>query len=343
MQKRPFITAAAVLALALAACGQPADDPAGGEDGGELTVVSHESFVIPDELKEQFAQQSGLDVTYTTLQDTGSMVNQLILTKDSPLGDVVFGIDNTFASRALDEGIIADSTSEALEEGGPQPVGGLTPIDFGDVCVNADLTWFEEQGLEVPATLDDLTDPKYADLFVTPSPASSSPGLAFLFATVGAKGDGWLDYWQALEDNGALTVSGWTEAYNVEFSAGEGGGERPLVLSYSTSPAFTIADDGTSTTTALLDTCFRQVEYAGVLDGAANPEGAQQFVDFLLSPEFQASIPDNMYMYPANTSTELPTQWQEFAPLADEPIELASEDIDTNRERWIQEWTEAIG
>lgn len=329
MTLRTTAALAAAAVLTLAACGQPAAEEATREAPAELTVVSHESFVMPDDLKERFAEESGLDVTYTTLADTGSMVNQLILTKDSPLGDVVFGIDNTFASRATDEGIVAEQ--------------GLTEIDFGDVCVNADLAWFDEQGLPLPETLDDLADPRYRDLFVTPSPASSSPGLAFLFATVGAKGDGWLDYWRALEDNGALVVSGWTEAYNVEFTAGEGQGDRPLVLSYSTSPAWTIGDDGESTTTALLDTCFRQTEYAGVLEGAANPEGAQQFIDFLLTPEFQASIPENMYMYPADTSVELPDEWVRFAPLSDAPIELSSEEIDANRERWIQEWTEAIG
>lgn len=329
MTLRTSTALAAAAVLTLAACGQPAAEEATSEAPTALTVVSHESFVMPDELKERFAEESGLDVTYTTLADTGSMVNQLVLTKDSPLGDVVFGIDNTFASRATDEGIIAGQ--------------GLTEIDFGDVCVNADLGWFDEQGLPLPETLDDLAYPQYRDLFVTPSPASSSPGLAFLFATVGAKGDGWLDYWRALEDNGALVVSGWTEAYNVEFTAGEGQGDRPLVLSYSTSPAWTIGDDGESTTTALLDTCFRQTEYAGVLEGAANPEGAQQFVDFLLTPEFQSSIPENMYMYPADTSVELPEEWVRFAPLSDAPIELSSEEIDANREQWIQEWTEAIG
>lgn len=340
-----LLAGAAIVALTagLAACGQDAED---GTDPGEgpttLTVLSHESFVIPEELQERFAEESGLDVTYTTLQDTGSMVNQLVLTKDSPLGDVVFGIDNTFASRAQQEGITTDYVSPALEDDG-LALEGLTPVDYGDVCVNADLEWFSAEGLEVPETLEDLTSPEYEGLFVTPSPASSSPGLAFLFATIGAEGDGWLDYWQALLDNGALVTSGWTEAYNVEFSGGEGAGDHPLVLSYSTSPAFTIGEDGESTTTSLLGTCFRQVEYAGVIEGAANEEGAQEFVDFLLSEDVQASIPDNMFMYPAQPGTALPEEWERFAPLSSEPIELSPEEIDEGREDWIREWSEATG
>lgn len=340
--KHHRLIAALAAAVTLVACGgEPAGETGTGTD--ELVVLTHESFSIPDELKERFADQSGLDVTYQTMQDTGSMVNQLILTKDAPLGDVAFGVDNTFASRAIDEGVFADYVSDALEPGGPEPVAGLTPIDYGDVCVNADLAWFEAEGIEPPTTLDDLTDEQYRDLFVTPSPATSSPGLAFLFATVGAKGDGWLDYWRALDDNGLLAVSGWTQAYNVEFTGGEGGGNRPLVLSYATSPAWTIGDDGESTTTALLETCFRQVEYAGVLAGAENPEGAQAFVDFLLSPDVQASIPNEMFMYPANTSTPLPEEWERFAQVADEPFEVSPDEIEANREQWIREWTEAIG
>lgn len=349
MNLRPLIAGLAVLALAACSGGgttadKPSESPSSeAKAGGKLTVVSHESFNIPDDLKAQFEKDTGLKVEYTALQDTGAMVNQLVLTKDSPLGDVVFGIDNTFASRAQDEGILADHQSDKLDERAKSIASkNLTPIDFGDVCVNADLQWFEKEGKEIPKTLDDLTKPEYKDLFVASSPATSSPGLAFLFATVGEKGDGWLDYWKKLKDNGTIFVAGWTEAYNTEFTQGEGKGDRPLVLSYATSPAWTIGDDGKSTTVNLPETCFRQVEYAGVLKGAANPEGAKQFIDFLLSPEVQASIPENMYMYPALEDVKLPEEWVQYAPLSDAPIHLSEDQMAQGREQWIQEWTEAI-
>lgn len=345
------VLAVGLAALAVAACGSGAEstnestnESSPSAASKKLTVVSHASFNLPDELKAKFEKESGLEVTYSPMDDAGAMVNQLLLTKDSPLGDVVFGIDNTFASRAESEGVIDPYISGKLDEQAKtMATEQMSPIDFGDVCINADRQWFEEKKLEIPKSLDDLTKPEYKDLLVVSSPASSSPGLAFMFATIGAKGDGWLDYWKQLDSNGMSVVAGWTEAYNVEFSQGEGKGDRPLVLSYASSPAWTIGDDGESTTVNLPETCFRQVEYAAVLKGAENPEGAKQFVDFLLSPEVQASIPDNMYMYPALGDTELPEDWAKFAPLADKPIELSAEKIDEGREDWLNEWTEAIG
>lgn len=336
--------AAGIAALALTACSGAGADAPKGDTPTEVTVVTHGSFSIPDELKAKFEQDSGYTLKLHEMDDTGAMVNQLVLTKDSPLGDAVFGIDNTFSSRAESEGVIDPYVSEALDEQGKGlSTEQMSAIDFGDVCVNADKVWFEEQGLEIPTTVDDLTKPEYKDLFVAPSPATSSPGLAFLTTVVGLKGDGWLDTMQALKDNGALFVAGWTEAYNVEFTAGEGGGDRPLVLSYATSPAWTIGDDGQSTTVNLPETCFRQVEYAGVLAGAANPDGAKAFVDFMLSPEVQASIPDEMYMYPVRADVELPEEWAKWATQAEAPVEVPAAEIDEHREAWIQQWTETIG
>lgn len=349
--KPTIATATIALALiSLSACGSPSSGQspqpttsAPATESTTLTVVTHDSFSLPDELKAQFAAETGYDVSYITPGDSASLVNQLVLTKDSPLGDVVFGIDNTLASRASSEGILIDYHSDALPAASEQfSATELTPIDYGDVCVNADKVWFDEHDLDVPTTLDDLAKPEYKDLLVVSSPASSSPGLAFLIATVGAKQDGWLDYWRALQDNGLKITSGWTEAYHTDFSGADGEGPRPLVLSYATSPAFTIEGD-TSTTEALLGTCFRQIEYAGILSGAQNEIGAGKFIDFLLSPEVQASIPESMYMYPAVTETPLPEEWVKFAPLATQPIVVSPEDIDQHRVEWLREWSEAIG
>lgn len=346
--KSPIRLLAAGLAIAaLAACGSTATEAtttsAAPTETDTLTVVTHDSFVLPQELLDQFAEETGYTVTYVAPGDAGTLVNQLILTKESPLGDVVFGIDNAMASRASREGVLADYTSPAAAGTDAKLAADqLTPVDYGDVCINADSAWFDKHDLTVPATLDDLARPEYKDLLVVSSPATSSPGLSFLLATVGAKGDGWLDYWQSLKDNGLKVVAGWTDAYYTDFSGADGKGDRPLVLSYSTSPAFTL-DGDTSTTEALLDTCFRQVEYVGVIAGAQNPVGAGKFIDFLLSDEVQSVIPENMYMYPAVTDTKLPADWQKFAPLSDSPIEVAPADIDANREAWISQWSEAIG
>jgi len=351
-RRRTLATGAAttLALLALTAC-SGGDDAAGGDDassGGTVTLVTHDSFAVSDEVLAAFEEESGLTVEQVAPGDGGALVNQLILTKESPLGDVVFGIDNTFASRAIDEGVLDPYTPAGLSDSAASYAvgdgGELTAIDLGDVCVNVDHAWFDEAGVPEPVTLEDLTKPEYEDLLVVTNPATSSPGLAFLLATVGAYGeDGFEDYWADLRANGVKVVDGWSDAYYVDFSGSEGAGPRPLVLSYSTSPAFTLTEDGTASTTgALLDTCFRQVEYAGVLANAKNPEGAQRLLDFLVSEPFQADVPGQMYMYPADDSVALPDGWAEFAPLADEPFEVAPEDVSAHRDEWIKAWTATV-
>ncbi|MFE5342422.1 thiamine ABC transporter substrate binding subunit [Isoptericola sp. NPDC056578] len=345
--------AAAVGAVAflplLAACGggTPADDASGASS--TVTLVTHDSFAVSDEVLAAFEKESGLSVEQVAPGDAGTLVNQLVLTKDAPLGDVVFGVDNTYASRAVDAGVFeeyqpADLAPEVAAYAPDDLAGTLTPVDVGDVCMNLDDGWFDEHGVTPPTTLEDLAKPEYQDLTVVTNPATSSPGLAFLLATIGAFGtDGWEAYWADLRDNGVKVAESWEDAYYVDFSGAGEGGQRPIALSYATSPAFTVSDDGTSSTTsAMLDTCFRQVEYAGVLAGAENPDGAKQLVDFLTSPEFQADVPGQMYMYPADPDVELPADWQQFAPLADEPFEVAPADVAAHRDEWIEQWTATV-
>ncbi|MEV0891890.1 thiamine ABC transporter substrate-binding protein [Promicromonospora sp. NPDC050262] len=343
----PTVAVALSAALLLAGCSGGSgsgDDASGAGDPGTVTLVTHDSWALDEKLIDQFEQESGTTVEVSAAGDAGTLVNQLVLTKDAPLGDAVFGIDNTFASRALEAGVVEEYTPADLPEGAEQLGGALTPVDQGDVCVNADEAWFEESGLDVPTTLEDLADPQYKDLLVVTNPATSSPGLAFLLATIGAFGeDGFEDYWASLVDNGVKVADSWEDAYYVDFSGAGEGGERPLALSYATSPAFTVSEDGSeSTTSALLETCFRQVEYAGVLAGSDNPEGARAVVDFLLTHDVQAALPESMYMYPADAAVELPADWQKFAPQADAPFEVDPADVSEHRDEWIERWTETV-
>ena len=333
-------------AQATATAGPGSAQPSGAV-GGDVTLVTHDSFVVDDQLLADFEAESGLTVTVLAQGDAGAMVNQLLLTGSNPLGDAVFGIDNTFASRALDAGVLAPYTSpEAAKGADAFGIGDdrLTAVDYGDVCVNVDHAYFAEKGLVEPATFEDLAKPEYKDLLVTPSPATSSPGLAFLLGTIAHFGpDGWQNYWTQLKDNGVKITGGWTDAYTVDFSGSSGKGSRPLVLSYASSPPSEVTDPAQPAPTgALLDTCFRQVEYAGVLAGAKNPAGAQQVIDFLLSPEFQASVPDAMYVYPVQQATPLPASWEQSAPVAAAPAELDPADIAANRDAWISQWSDLL-
>lgn len=335
----------AMVVAGLSACASTGTPDIGPE---KLVLVTHDSFALSEGTLEKFTEQTGITVEVQAAGDAGELVNKLVLTKDSPLGDVVFGIDNTFASRAINEGVLADFASSRLTPAEEQfllPSGAgreqLTPISSGDVCVNADLEWFADAGIAVPATLDDLTQPLYKDLFVAPAANSSSPGLAFLLATIAAKGDdGWQQYWADLVANGVKLTGGWSDAYYVDFSGPSSEGDRPLVVSYASSPPFEVAEGATvAPTMALLDTCFRQTEYAGVIAGTPYEYQAGQLVDFLLSTDVQNDIPENMYVFPVNSEATLPAVWAEFAQIATDPFVVDPADIDANREQWLSEWS----
>lgn len=326
----------------LAGCSAVGGDKASADS---ITLVTHDSFAMSKEAMDAFTKQTGITVTQVAPGDGGALVNQLVLTKDSPLGDVVFGVSDTFASRAIDEGVFAPYKSKVLPASAEQYLIGdkLTPIDYSDVCLNIDKSYFANKGLEPPVTLDDITKPEYKDLTVVTNPATSSPGLNFLMTTIAAKGnDGWIDYWKQLKANGLKVADGWNDAYNVDFTGASDKGDRPIVLSYSSSPPYTVGKDGQPTTAALLDTCSRQVEYAGVLAGAKNPEGAKKFIDFMLGNQFQSELPEQMYVYPIDSTVPLQEDWAKFAPVSPNPFKLDPKEIDKNRAAWIEEWSSQI-
>jgi thiamine transport system substrate-binding protein len=330
----------------------------GGEDGegateqgaasDEVVLVTHESFRLPKPLLRQFEAESGLDLEIRSAGDAGALTTRLAVTRDDPTGDVAFGVDNTFASRALEEEVF-DTLDVELPVGAADYVlpgddaEHLAPVDNAHVCVNIDTAWFEERDLAPPETLDDLADPAYEGLFVTPSALSSSPGLAFLLTTVAAFGEDWPAYWDRLLANDTLVVDGWTDAYYGDFTQGGEGGTRPIVLSYDSSPAFTVPKGSNrSTTRALLDTCYRQVEYAGVLAGAANPEGGREVVEFLLSKEVQAALPGSMYVFPVRDDVQLPRDWARFAEQPEDPFALDPAEVAAHRDAWLEEWRDLV-
>jgi thiamine transport system substrate-binding protein len=343
MPRRTLV--AAVLVVSLTGCTLAAEEPS--EDGERRVVLAtHDSFAMSQEVLDAFRDESGITIDVRRLGDAGALTNQLVLTKDNPVADLAYGVDTTFASRALDEDVFAAYRSPAAQEG-PQRYavedeGRLTAVDVGDVCVNIDPAALAAKGVPEPANYADLTRDAYVDMLVVEDPATSSPGLAFLLGTIAELGDGWREYWMALRGRGVLVVSGWEEAYTQQFSGSSGKGPRPIVVSYASSPAAELAEDGTPRTKAVLDTCFRQVEYAGVLNGAANTEDARRVMDFLLSPEFQSQVPEQMFVYPTRADVELPQAWRQAAPLPESSAELDPAEIAKHRERWIDEWRDLV-
>lgn len=343
---RPLATLATVLVVALAA----ATTACGSSDDSRptrLVLVAYDSFTPPDDAFDAFTEATGIEVVVARGGDAGELVAKASLTAGNPEGDVLWGVDNTLLSRSLDSSIFDPyvSTSHPLRADlVTAGAGVVTPVDFGDVCINIDIAAMKELGVAPPETLEDLLDPAYRDLLVVSSASTSSPGLAFLLATIVRFGDdGWRDYWRGLTDNGVLVVSGWSDAYYSAFS--RYGGTRPLVLSYASSPPAEVifadpplADDAAAPTSVMIDSCFRQIEFAGVLRGSANVVAARQLVDYLVSEAFQRVLPESLFVYPANSATALPESFVRHSPTVTAPATMDASRIAAGRSAWVEEW-----
>ncbi len=339
---RTLVALVVVLVLA-AACGDSTPS--------EVVLMTHDSFDASTEVLAAFEEETGIAIQVLQAGDAGSMVNQAILTKDNPTADVMYGVDNTFLSRAMAEGIFEPYESPLTAQVPAElHAEGVTPIDFGDVCLNYDREGLATAGVAAPTALTDLTNPEYAGMLVVQNPATSSPGLAFLLATIARFGESgdytWQDFWRDLRANDVDVAEGWTDAYYGVFSGGSGEGDRPLVVSYASSPPVEVifAEDPpeVAPTGVITDGCFRQVEYAGVLAGTEHGDAARRLIDFLLSVQFQEDMPLHMFVFPANTEAALPEVFLEHTSVPEAPLSMTPAEIETNRERWIEEWTEIV-
>ncbi|MER5404674.1 thiamine ABC transporter substrate-binding protein [Streptomyces sp. NPDC002769] len=352
-------TAAAVVValglVTLSACGS-SDSGDKTADSRTVTLVSHDSFAYSKSVLHAFEQESGYKVRILKDGDAGQAVNKAILTKDNPQGDVFFGVDNTLLSRALDNGLFQPYEPKGSDQivqryRVDQEKHRVTPIDSGDICVNYDKAYFSKHELAPPTSFDDLIKPAYKNLLVTENASTSSPGLGFLLGTAAKYGDaGWQGYWKKLKANGVKVVDGWEQAYNDEFSGSAGGkkakADRPLVVSYASSPPAEVvyADPKpkTAPTGVANGTCFRQVEYAGLLSNAKNTKGGKALLDFLISFRFQEDMPLNMFVYPVRETAKVPEVFVKFGPQAAHPETLAPAEIAKNRDQWVKSWTSLV-
>lgn len=317
-----------------------------------LTVMTHDSFNVSKEVIAGFEKENGVKVQFLKSGDAGAALVQAILSKENPLADVFYGVDNTFLSRAIDADIFEPYSSpllvnipEALQL---DKEHRLLPVDYGDVCLNYDKAWFAKKIMTPPADLADLVKPEYAGLTVVENPATSSPGLAFLLATIGRFGeDGYLDFWKKLRDNKVIIANGWEDAYFGHFTAASKG-DRPIVVSYASSPPAAIfysekpLSEAPTAAVVTDNSSFRQIEFVGILKGTKEVELARKFVDFMLSPRFQEDIPLQMFVFPANSEAKLPDLFIKHAVVAEKPASVAPEAIEVKRNIWLEAWTDTV-
>ena len=315
-----------------------------------LRVLTHSSFDLPKELLAQFEKDAGVKLQIVKAGDAGEMTNKLILTKARPIADVVYGIDNTLAPRAQAAGVLEAYEGPAARRGAAAPVGEhLVPVDMGYVSLNIDKAWFAAKGLALPTRLEDLAQPAYARLLVVQNPATSSPGQAFLQASIAGLGEeAAFAWWASLRANGVKVVKGWTEAYYTEFT--RNGGTRPIVVSYASSPAaevFYAKEKLSVSPTAnlfLKGGVFRQVEGVALVKGG-NPaarDAATRFIEFLRSAPAQQALQTTMWMFPAEVGS---ARVDVMKAHASEPASFdnpSATDMSSKAKTWLQRWTKVV-
>ena len=343
-----LMLAGVVIGVVAAACGSSGGgSDASGSDRPKVRLVTYSAYALPEKAAAAFEKATGASVEVVASDDAGSMLTKALLSAGDPEGDVIFGIDNTLAAQSSGHGLLdpyspaAASTLPASVKLGGKLDALLTPIDTGDVCVNVDASWYAKKGIAPPTTLEDLTSPTYKDQLVLESPVTSSPGLAFLIGTVSRYGEtGWQGYWQKLKDNGVRVRQSWDDAYENDYSVS--GGDRPLVLSYASSPpAEVVYSKGKRTepvSTVMTDSCVSQVEYAGVLSGTKHPELARKLVDFMLGAQWQAELPLSNFVFPVVSSTPLPEVFQKWAVRDENPMTIDPATIGSHRQAWLEQW-----
>ena len=359
----------ALLALAAVACGDEeveptaaptaapaaavASTPAPVAGSSELVVTTHDSFDISEVVIKEFELANNVKVTIQKGGDTGANLTRAILEKGNPSADLLYGIDNTFLTRALKQEIFVPYTSPFLAVVPEQFILDksfhVTPIDYGYVNINYDKAYLTKNNLQPPTTLEELAQPQWKGRLVVQNPATSAPGLAFLIATVSYFGEDddydYLDFWADLRANDVLVKDGWSAAYYTDFS--NYGGDRPLVVSYATSPAAEVFfSEGKHTVpptgNMLVDRgTFLQIEGIGILKGSKNVGLAQRFIDFALSVRFQEDFPDKMFVYPVNPQARVPDFFK-FAEVPTLPADIEPATIGQNREEWIDAWTRVV-
>ena len=334
----------------------------GRDADGTLRILTYDIAAFSDEMLAEFTNQTGYPVEMIRTDDSGGILEQLLQTQQAQQADLAIGLDNTYLQTALNFCLLQAHNASAsdISETALEPYDGplALPFDRGDVCLNYDETRVDGTNLTVPTSLWNLTEPEWNGLAAFPSPVTSSPGRAFMSATIDYfendedNTPDAFDWWKAMAANGAIFTTGWTEAYEIHYSGGYGEwveghlGDAAMTVSYCHSPgveAFYGGNWTKSTSLTLPRSSFHQVEYAGVINGGTELEAANAFITYLLSEEVNRDMPENNLMQSVLVNATWP-ETDGYAYHTDLPelnAEISNERIADEMEDWLSAWKDA--
>lgn len=329
-------------------------------DDGTLTIVTYDIIALSDDMLEEFTNNTGYEINMIRTDDAGGILENLLLTKEAPQADLALGLDNTYLQTALDNCLLGPHSANVpdLDPLALTPYSGemAVPFDQGYVCLNADIEALEENNVSFPSTLEELTGEQWKGRTAFPSPTTSSPGRAFMTATIDyferqATMDA-MTWWEAMADNDAIFTSGWTEAYETHYSGGYGIwgeghiGDAWLTVSYCHSPGVEAYYGGNYTISKAIDidyASFHQVEYAAKVNGGGSSSAVDAFIEYLLSDEVNKNMPENNLMYSVLDNEDMPETdgYRYHSPIPSNPSEITAERIDVEMDGWLMDWREA--
>lgn len=367
MKTRASILMFLVLFTPLSGCLEPVTNSTEGCNVLETTtsnsttvrILTYDIAAFSQSMLDEFTNNTGYEVELIRADDAGGILEQMLQTQGAPQSDLAVGLDNTYLQTALDFCLLQPHSTAppALDPSATLPYDGAyaLPFDQGDVCLNVDENGLNETERTFPVDLWELTGPEWNGKTSFPSPVTSSPGRAFMIATIDYfehddnQTTNAFDWWAAMADNNARFTSGWTEAYEVHYSGGYGEwteghiGDSILTVSYCHSPgveAFYSGNSTHSTSITLERSTFHQVEYAGLTNGATNVNGANAFLDYLLSEEVNRNMPENNLMLSVLQEPTFPEtdgyQWHTDTPAMNANVSM--DRIAQNMDTWLNQW-----
>jgi thiamine transport system substrate-binding protein len=305
-----------------------------------LTVYTYDSFVAEwgpgPKVKEAFEKQCNCTLEWVAPGDGVAMLNRLKLEGANTQADVVLGLDTNLMAEAQKTGLFGMHGIDVAKARTPVPWTDeyFMPFDYGHFAVVYDTQVMKEP----PKSLDELVNGDPSQKIVLQDPRSSTPGLGFLLWMKSVYGEKAAEAWKKLEPRILTVTPGWSEAYAL-FTKGE----APMVLSYTTSPAYHVIAENTERykAAAFAEGHYLQVEVAGLIEASPQKELAKSFLAFMMGPGFQDQIPTNNWMFPAGeTSAPLPPAFDALVK-PEKTLLFSPEEVEQNRRAWIDEWLNA--